>query len=136
MTEETGNVNDQLWRMRKRLAVATLIAAALVTPTLWLAAGSLAGDFLAGVWLGTLAAFVMVAGPIAAPDKPLVSRFLVIGGVMFVGGPILLLSPVGDDTSGGNGALIAFVIGALLAHASWASQINRVNRRIVGEQQE
>ncbi len=125
---------EQHWQLRKRLAQSILIAAALLTPTLWIPAGSLVGDFLNGVWLGTLAAFVAVAGPLAAPAKPLVSRFLVVVGVLAIGAAIVWLSPSGFGVGGGAGkegvGLIAFVVGALAGHASWTLQINRLTAKL------
>ncbi|MBA1147569.1 hypothetical protein H0Z60_10940 [Ectothiorhodospiraceae bacterium WFHF3C12] len=127
---ETDFTPEQL---RRRLAYATLFAAVLLTPALWLLGGNLVGDFVAGVWLGTLAAFVMVAGPMLLPDQPMLSRGLVVAAGIIVGGSVLWISPVGNtgDSARTESAapVIAFGVGAIIAHASWVGQIKRLGRQ-------
>ncbi|WP_435104579.1 hypothetical protein [Arhodomonas sp. AD133] len=117
--------------MRKRLAGATLCAAALITPIMWLTAGGLVGDFLTGVWVGTLAAFIMVAGPLAVPARPALSRAVVSVVVMTVGALTIWLIRDGlaSPQSGGPAPLIVFGVGAVVAHASWSAQISRLSRQ-------
>ncbi len=119
------------WQMRRRLAAATLCAAALITPVMWLTAGGLVGDFLTGVWVGTLAAFIMVAGPLAVPTRPALSRAVVSVVVMTVGGVTIWLIRDGFQTQSTSGAapLIVFGVGAVVAHASWSAQISRLSRQ-------
>lgn len=126
---ETDFTPEQL---RRRLAYATLFAAAILTPALWVLGGNLVGDFVAGVWLGTLAAFVMVAGPLLVPDKPMLSRGLVVGTGLIVGATVLWLSPIGSATEAAKQSaapVIAFGAGAIIAHASWVGQIKRLSRQ-------
>lgn len=126
---ETSFTPEQL---RRRLAYATLFAAAILTPALWVLGGNLVGDFVAGVWLGTLGAFVMVAGPLLLPDKPMLSRGLVVGAGIVVGGTVLWLSPIGsagDQAQQSAAPVIAFGAGAIIAHASWVGQIKKLSRQ-------
>ncbi|MDZ7809487.1 MAG: hypothetical protein U5L11_04195 [Arhodomonas sp.] len=120
--------------LRMRLASGTLIGAAVVAPVMWLTAGTLPGDFVAGVWVGTLAAFIMVAGPLPLPERPGTSRALVTVVTVVVGifGLWLLRGGLGQEGAGGSGMapLLAFGVGAILAHWSWSVQINRTAHRI------
>lgn len=126
--EQTDN-----WALRRRLALGTLFAAAVVAPLIWLTAGDIVGDFIAGVWVGTLAAFTMVAGPLALPGRPTLSRVSVTLATVAIGGLglWLLRGGLGPEHAGGAGAapLIMFGVGAIAAHASWTVQINRAARR-------
>ena len=132
MTENTLTPEQ----LRRRLAYATLFAAVILTPALWLVGGNLAGDFIAGVWLGTLAAFIMVAGPLLLPDRPGLSRGLAVAAGVVVAGAVLWLSPVGDaagsERTESAAPVIAFGAGAVIAHASWVGQIRRLSRQSGG----
>ncbi|WP_018717140.1 hypothetical protein [Arhodomonas aquaeolei] len=120
-----------LLALRRRLAAGTLLAAVLVAPVMGFTAGTLPGDFLAGVWVGTLAAFIMLAGPLALPDSPALSRAVVTVPTLAVGGVALWLlrGARPEHAEGALAPLLVFGLGAVLAHASWSIQINRAARR-------
>lgn len=125
---------EQYWRLRTKLAASALVAAAILTPTLWLAAGNVIGDFLIGVWLGTLAAFISIGGPLLVPQRPQLSRVLVVVGVLAVAIGLVYVSPSGfghgPERAMEGVSLIVFVVGALAGHASWTLQINRLTERL------